>query len=75
MTESIVDRRPPAQEIFEAVMRAGEVDLSAVKILAAICVGRIKDHGAGKPASRALSLAITKLEEATFWIDEHQRLS
>ena len=75
MTESIVDRRPAGQEIFDAAMRAGEVDLSAVKILAAICVGRIKDHGDGKPASRALSIAITKLEEATMWIDEHQRLS
>lgn len=62
------------QQIFEAAMRE-EVDLTAVQCLAAMCIGRIKDHGGGKPASRELSLAVTKLQEVCFWMSEHTRLS
>lgn len=61
--------------LYELVFAGPGVDMTAMKCLLTECVGRIKQHGGGKPSTRELSLAATKLQEATFWIDEYQRLS
>ena len=63
------------EQLLGAAFFYQEVDVTALKCVTAAIIGRIKDHGNGKPASRELSLAVTKLQEVTFWIDEHQRLS
>lgn len=49
-------------------------ELTIVKIHINACVAAMRDED-GRTKSRELSLAVTKLQEATFWIEEHQRLA
>jgi len=49
-------------------------DCSVVKIHLHECMDALKDDS-GRPKSRELALAVTKLQEATMWIDEHLRLA
>ena len=49
-------------------------DCSVVKIHLHECMEALKDDS-GRPKSRELALAVTKLQEATMWIDEHLRVA
>ena len=61
---------PTEQPTVEAVDR----DPTVIKIHIDACVRALKDED-GRCKTRELSLAVTKLQEATMWIDEHIRLS
>lgn len=52
----------------------GTNDPTMIKIHVMSCIASLRDED-GKAKSRELALAITKLQEAVMWIDEHQRLS
>ena len=52
----------------------GVNDPCMIKIHVISCISSLQDED-GKTASREIALAITKLQEATMWIDEHLRLS
>lgn len=45
-----------------------------IKIHIQSCITGLRDED-GRAATRPLSIAVTKLEEAVMWIDEHLRLS
>lgn len=49
-------------------------DPTMIKIHIMSCISSLRDED-GKCKSRELSLAVTKLQEAVMWIDEHQRMS
>ena len=49
-------------------------DTTVIKIHIQSCITALRDED-GKTKTRELSLAVTKLQEAVMWIDEHQRLS
>jgi hypothetical protein len=49
-------------------------DPTAIKIHVQSCISSLRDED-GRSKTRELSLAVTKLQEAVMWIDEHQRLS
>lgn len=49
-------------------------DTTMIKIHIMSCITSLRDED-GKTKSRELALAVTKLQEATMWIDEHLRLS
>lgn len=49
-------------------------DTTIVKINLQACITALRDED-GRCKTRELSLAVTKLQEAVMWIDEHQRLS
>lgn len=49
-------------------------DPTLVKIHIESCISSLRDEDC-RCKSRELSLAVTKLQEATMWIDEHLRLS
>lgn len=49
-------------------------DPTIIKIHIQFCITNLRTKD-GNTKSRELSLAVTKLQEATFWIDEHLRLS
>ncbi len=49
-------------------------DPSMIKCHINACITSLRDED-GKTKSRELALAVTKLQEATMWIDEHLRLS
>ena len=51
-----------------------ERDHSIIKIHLDSCMIALKDED-GRTKSRELSLAVTKIQEAMFWIDEHMRVS
>ena len=72
--ENRQDQEAGPHQILNAALQE-KVDITALNCLAGLCVGRIKDHGDGRPASRELSLAVTKLQEASFWMSEHVRLN
>lgn len=52
----------------------GVNDPSMIKIHVQSCISSLRDED-GRTKSRELALAVTKLQEATMWIDEHLRLS
>lgn len=52
----------------------GVNDPTLVKMHIQSCITSLRDED-GKAKTRALSIAVTKLEEAVMWIDEHLRLS
>lgn len=52
----------------------GVNDPTIIKIHVMSCITALRDED-GKTKSRELALAVTKLQEATMWIDEHLRLS
>jgi hypothetical protein len=47
-------------------------DPTMVKIHIESCITALRDED-GRTKTRQLALAVTKLEEAVFWIDDHQR--
>lgn len=49
-------------------------DPTVIKIHINACMSSLRDED-GRTKSRELALAVTKLQEATMWIDEHLRLS
>lgn len=49
-------------------------DPTMIKIHIQSCISGLRDED-GKAKSRELSLAVTKLQEAVMWIEEHQRFS
>lgn len=49
-------------------------DPTVIKCHIQSCIGSLRDED-GKTKTRELSLAVTKLQEAVMWIDEHQRLN
>lgn len=49
-------------------------DPTIIKIHLNACIASLRDED-GRTKSRELALVVTKLQEATFWIDEHLRLS
>lgn len=49
-------------------------DPTMIKIHVQACISSLRDED-GKTKSRELALAVTKLQEATMWIDEHLRVS
>lgn len=49
-------------------------DETVIKIHIDACHRALKDED-GRCKTRELALAATKLQEATFWIDEHLRIS
>lgn len=49
-------------------------DPTVIKIHIDACIRALKDED-GRCKTRELALAMTKLQEATMWIDEHLRLS
>ena len=49
-------------------------DPTMIKIHIQSCIASLRDED-GRCKDRPLSIAVTKLEEAVMWIDEHQRLS
>lgn len=49
-------------------------DPSMIKCHIDSCISSLRDED-GRAKSRELALAVTKLQEATMWIDEHLRLS
>ena len=49
-------------------------DPTMIKIHVQSCITSLRDED-GKAKTRSLSIAVTKLEEAVMWIDEHLRLS
>jgi hypothetical protein len=49
-------------------------DPTMIKIYVGACITSLRDED-GRTKSRELALAVTKLQEATMWIDEHLRLS
>ena len=51
-----------------------EPDPTIVKIHLHACIAALRDED-GRVKTRELSLAVTKLQEATMWIDEHLRQS
>lgn len=54
-------------------MELGVSDPTMIKIHAQSCITSLRDED-GRAKSRELSLAVTKLQEAVMWIDEHLRL-
>ena len=56
------------------VFTLGVNDPSMIKIHVQACISSLRDED-GRTKSRELALAVTKLQEATMWIDEHLRLS
>jgi len=48
-------------------------DLTMIKIHVNACVTSLRDED-GRVKSRELALAVTNLQQAAMWIDEHQRL-
>lgn len=51
-----------------------ERDPTRVKMHIDCCIRNLRDED-GRCKDRELSLAVTKLQEATMWIDEHLRRS
>lgn len=51
-----------------------ERDPIIVKMHVEACIDALRDED-GRSKTRELSLAVTKLQEATMWIDEHLRRS
>ena len=49
-------------------------DPTMIKCHINTCITSLRDED-GKTKTRELALAVTKLQEATMWIDEHLRLS
>lgn len=49
-------------------------DPTMIKVHIESCISSLRDED-GRTKSRELALAVTKLQEATMWIDEHLRLS
>lgn len=49
-------------------------DVSIVRCNIEACIAALKD-GDGRPKSREIALAVTKLQEAFMWLDEHNRVS
>lgn len=64
-------QRPIEHEIPPSL---GTTDPTMVKIHIQSCMSALRDED-GRAKSRELSIAVTKLQEATMWIDEHLRLS
>ncbi len=54
-------------------LELGVNDPTAIKCHVQSCITSLRDED-GRCKSRELSLAVTKLQEAVMWIDEHQRL-
>ena len=65
---------PPEQPYERPQMQLGTSDPTMIKIHIESCISSLRDED-GKTKTRELSLAVTKLQEAVMWIDEHQRLS
>lgn len=49
-------------------------DPTMIKIHIESCISSLRDED-GRTKTRELAIAVTKLQEATMWIDEHLRLS
>lgn len=49
-------------------------DPTMIKIHVQACISSLRDED-GRTKTRELALAVTKLQEAVMWIDEHQRLN
>ena len=49
-------------------------DPTMIKIHIQSCITSLRDED-GRAKDRPMSIAVTKLEEAVMWIDEHLRLS
>lgn len=49
-------------------------DPTMIKIHVQSCISSLRDED-GRTKTRELAIAVTKLQEATMWIDEHLRLS
>lgn len=47
-------------------------DTTMIKCHIESCIAALKDED-GRTKTRQLALAVTKMEEAVFWIDDHQR--
>lgn len=47
-------------------------DPTLIKIHIESCIAALRDED-GRAKTRQLSLAVTKLEEAVMWIEDHQR--
>lgn len=62
------------QPIEQPKHSIGVNDPTMVKIHIESCITALRDED-GRSKTRELSLAVTKLQEATMWIDEHLRLS
>ena len=54
--------------------RIGTTDPTIIKLHVQSCITMLRDED-GRAKTRALSIAVTKLEEAVMWLDEHQRLA
>lgn len=65
-------------DVYEGVAPRPKVeverDATAVRCNIEACIAALRDED-GKTKSREMSLAVTKLQEAFFWLDEHNRLS
>ena len=59
-------------------VRSGHIELTrdtvVVRCHINACISALRDED-GKTKSRELALAVTKLQEASMWIDEHHRVS
>lgn len=67
----------PAEHIATASVLPPNVphgDPTVTKMHVNACIASLKDED-GRAKTRELALAVTKLQEATMWIDEHLRLS
>ncbi len=58
----------------EQTISTDQNDPTVVKMHIQSCISRLRDED-GRAKDRPLSIAVTKLEEACMWIDEHLRLS
>lgn len=66
MSTKTPSERPQVQPV--------DSDPTLVKCHLESCILALRDED-GRSKTRELSLAVTKLQEATMWIDEHLRLS
>lgn len=64
----------PQEQPIEQPTIALTNDTTVIMIHVQACIAALKDED-GKPATRELSLAVTKLQEAVHWINEHHRIS
>ena len=65
---------PNEQPIQNSEVEPVPSDTTMVKIHVEACIKALRDED-GRAKTRELSLAVTKLQEAVMWIDEHQRIS
>lgn len=65
---------PSQTPVNQPTIQLSVNDPSMIKIHILACISSLRDED-GRTKSRELALAVTKLQEATMWIDEHMRVS